>query len=346
VTSSTCRPPHTLLVTTTMLATSLLLLMLHASLGLNIKEDHDKLEENLQKVLDDTIQNTELDGDNLLDFPAWTADSHSDEEDQESGEKTGEEAPDKNNDGINQISDLIKNYLTQHFNKRKENTPNRWSFWKDFVTPHQNNLWSDHHHSQSLGLGHPWTNLRNIFRPTPPPRTNWWTEIFSSNSRIDSPASPDSMFTFYHKMTVNNKTKEGVAKVPSSQLMPFMRTVWNNLSPDSHMALGLGALLPFLGLLLPLIVFAFIVPIVLLVMVSVFGIMSGALVLMPLLLTGLLGQNGLPVDRMIEELFLNEFDGEEFWTKQLEDITENYQTEGVTEKAVEEVEEIPRFLSF
>ena len=128
--------------------------------------------------------------------------------------------------------------------------------------------------------------------------------------------------------------------------MPFMRTVWNNLSSDSHLALGLGALLPFLGLLLPLMIFAVIVPILLLVMVSVFGLMSGSLVLLPLLLTGLLGQDGLPVDRMIEELFLEEFDGNQFWNDKLENTTEKSQEDETTDEAVEEVEEIPRYLGF
>ena len=170
--------------------------------------------------------------------------------------------------------------------------------------------------------------------------------MFSSNSRLDSPASPDSMITVYHKMTVDNETREGVAKVPSSQLMPIMRRVWDSLSSDSHMALGFGAFLPFLGLLLPLVIFAAIVPIILLVMVSMFGIMSGALVLLPLLLTGLLGQGALPVDRMIEELFLSEFDGENFLDNYLEDFTQKHQIEDSTDKVVDGIEEIPRFISF
>merc|ERR1711936_704615 len=172
-----------------------------------------KQTENLDKVLDDTIQNTELDGDNLIDFPAWSDDSQSDNEDLHDQEET-EEVKDNIDEGINKISDLVKNYLTQHFNKRKENNKNRWTFWKDFFPSHQKNSWNNNFwlHSQlhSQPLGGPWSSLREIFTPTPPPPHNWWTEMFSSNSRLDSPASPDSMITVYHKMTVDNKTREGV----------------------------------------------------------------------------------------------------------------------------------------
>ena len=334
-----------------MIGICILLISVPLSMGLQIEE------ENLQKVLDDTIQNTELDGDNLIDFPAWTADSQTDGEDQPTGEMVEEEAEEaqdtnektsaQNEDGVNKISDFINliKSLSQHFNRRKENTPNHWTFWKDFVHPHQNNIWSHHFglQSQDQVLRSPWSNLRDIFNPTTPPPVNWWEKMFSAHSRLDS---PDSMITIYHKMTVDNNTREGVAKVPSSQLMPFMRTVWNNLSSDSHLALGLGALLPFLGLLLPLMIFAVIVPILLLVMVSVFGLMSGSLVLLPLLLTGLLGQDGLPVDRMIEELFLDEFGGNQFWNDKLENTTEKSQEDETTDEAVEEVEEIPRYLGF
>merc|ERR1711874_329750 len=149
---------------------------------------------------------------------------------------------------------------------------------------------------------------------------------------------------------VDNKTREGVAKVPSSQVLPFMRTVWNSLSSDSHMALGFGALLPVLGLMLPVMIFATIIPIIVLVMVSVFGFMSGALVLLPLLLTGLIGEGALPVDRMIEELFLQEFDGaatlEQFLNTDFEEITDKLDIEDSTDKAVDKIEEIPRYLRF
>jgi len=116
------------------------------------------------------------------------------------------------------------------------------------------------------------------------------------------------------------------------------------------MALGFGALLPFLGLLLPVMIFATIIPIVVLVMVSVFGFMSGALVLLPLLLTGLIGDGALPVDRMIEEFFLEEFDGaatlEQILNEDFEEITEKLDIEDSTDKAVDKIEEIPRYLRF
>merc|ERR1712122_360953 len=140
------------------------------------------------------------------------------------------------------------------------------------------------------------------------------------NSKQDSPAE-ESMLTIYHKMTVDNHTREGVTKVPSSELMPFMRTVWNSLSRDSHMALGIGAFLPFLGIILPFVIFATVIPLIFLIMISVFGMMSGILVLMPLMLTGLLGsENTFPLEKMIEEMFLDEFVGSDNVNKIFEAI--------------------------
>merc|ERR1711953_661485 len=337
--------------------TILLCIFIQLTVGLQIE---DGLKDKLEKVLEDTIQNTELDGD-IVDFPAWSSsgDDMAEKTDEDSKEvKVG--VQDKNEKpGSVRITDLIEKYLTNHFNKPIEKNSNRWNFWKDFVLPHssQKDIWSENFglhtqfHSQPWGWGNHWSSLRDIFQPTPPPpQNNWWSKIFSSNSRIDSPDSSDSMFTIYHKLTVDNKTREGVAKVPSSQVLPFMRTVWNSLSSDSHMALGFGALLPVLGLMLPVMIFATIIPIIVLVMVSVFGFMSGALVLLPLLLTGLIGEGALPVDRMIEELFLEEFDGaatlEQIFNTDFEEITEKLDNEDSTDKAVDKIEEIPRYLRF
>jgi len=340
---------------TTMVRLCLLLCFIKIAQGLQVE---DEQREKLEKVLDDRVQNTELDGDNI-DFPAWSSagENGSDEKDLDSHDES-EEVKDKDDGstGSDKISDLIKNYLTtNHFINHKEKKKNRWSFMKNFFLPHinQKNSWADNfgHHSQmhSLGFGNHWGNLRDIFQPhPPPPQNNWWNEMFS-NSRIDSPATEDSMITFYHSMTVDNETREGVAKVPSAQLMPLMRNVWNSLSSDSHMALGLGAFLPFIGLALPLMISAMVIPIVVLVMVSVFGLMSGALVLLPLLLTGLLGQGALPVDRMIEQFFLEEFDGADILETILnhleEETTKEDPIEESTDKAVDEIE-IPRFLGF
>jgi len=340
-----------------------LLAFTQLTIGLQIEKDK---RDQLEKVLDDRVQNIELDGDNL-DFPGWSPDFQSTDEAEEIHENNAEdlheeseEVKEKNETGGGgsmKITDLIEKYLTKHLNKPIENNNNRWSFWKDFVQPHSShkNIWTEHFgfhphvQSQSLGFGNHWSSLRDLFQPTPPPpQNNWWSQIFSANSRLDSEDSADSMITFYHKMTVDNKTREGVAKVSSSQVMPFMRTVWNSLSSDSHLALGVGAFLPFLGLLLPAIIFATIIPIIFLVMFSVFGLMSGALVLMPLLLTGLVGQGALPVDRMIEELFLEEFDGagalKTILQLDLQQISD--EIEDSTDKAVDEIEEIPRYLKF
>jgi len=343
--------------------TTIVLWIIPMTSGLQIE---DSPKDKLEKVLEDTIQNTELDGD-IVDFPAWSSSGEDiSENNNQDSQEVKEEVEDKNEKPESiKITDLIKKYLTNNFNKPVEKTNNRWNFWKDFVLPHssQKDIWSQNFglhsqfHSHPWGFANHWSSLRDIFQPTPPPpQNNWWSQIFSPTSRVDSPDSPDSpdssdsMITFYHKTRVNNKTREGVAKVPSSQVLPLMRTVWNSLSSDSHMALGFGALLPFLGLLLPVMIFATIIPIVVLVMVSIFGFMSGALVLLPLLLTGLIGEGALPVDRMIEELFLEEFDGattlEQIFNTNLEEITEKLDIEDSTDKPGDEIEELPRYLRF
>jgi len=132
--------------------------------------------------------------------------------------------------------------------------------------------------------------------------------------------------------------------------MPFMRTVWNSLSRDSHMALGIGAFLPFLGIILPFVIFATVIPLIFLIMISVFGMMSGILVLMPLMLTGLLGsENTFPLEKMIEEMFLDEFVSSDNVNKIFEaiekvDTIETEDDENTSDS--QEEQQIPRFLSF
>ena len=85
--------------------------------------------------------------------------------------------------------------------------------------------------------------------------------------------------------------------------------------------------------------------------ILVFGMMSGILVLLPLMLTGLLGsENPFPIEKMIEEMFLEEFVGSENVNKIFEAIEkvdkENivYDEEDTT--VGQEEDQVPRFLSF
>ena len=85
--------------------------------------------------------------------------------------------------------------------------------------------------------------------------------------------------------------------------------------------------------------------------ILVFGMMSGILVLLPLMLTGLLGsENTFPIEKMIEEMFLEEFVGSENVNKIFEAIEkvdkENivYDEEDTT--VGQEEDQVPRFLSF
>ena len=85
-------------------------------------------------------------------------------------------------------------------------------------------------------------------------------------------------------------------------------------------------------------------------MILVFGMMSGILVLMPLMLTGLLGsENTFPLEKMIEEMFLDEFVGSDNVNKIFEaiekvDTLETEDDENTSDS--QEEQQIPRFLSF
>ena len=85
--------------------------------------------------------------------------------------------------------------------------------------------------------------------------------------------------------------------------------------------------------------------------ILVFGMMSGILVLLPLMLTGLLGsENTFPIEKMIEEMFLEEFVGSENVNKIFEAIEKVdkesivYDEEDTT--VGQEEDQVPRFLSF
>merc|ERR1712048_1379807 len=163
---------------------TLLVCIIQIVIGLQVEEDQ---QDKLEKVLEDTIQNTELDAD-IVDFPAWSSSGEdiSEKIDQDSQE-VKEEVQDKNEKpGSIRITDLIEKYLTNNFNKPIEKNNNRWDFWKDFVLPHssQKNIWNENFglhnqfHSQPWGFGNHWSSLRDIFQstPPPPPQNNWWTK--------------------------------------------------------------------------------------------------------------------------------------------------------------------------
>jgi len=320
------------------------------SLGLSV----DKLD----KLIEDRVQNTELDGDNV-DFPPSLVD------DLEETKEANTE--DDNKEGIKETNEIVNkeiaastsklvDFVKQYFANQRTPTEkiwsfgntnsNSWNFWKDFVAPHSSSMSSLNSLNNLKYLGH-FGHFNNF------DNGNWWNSNWNTNSKQDDgPSEEESMLTIYHKMTVDNHTREGITKVPSADLMPFMRTVWNSLSRDSHMALGIGAFLPFLGIILPFVIFATVIPLIFLIMISVFGMMSGILVLMPLMLTGLLGsENTFPLEKMIEEMFLDEFVGSDNVNKIFEAIekvdtieTEDDEDENTSDS--QEEQQIPRFLSF
>ena len=105
------------------------------------------------------------------------------------------------------------------------------------------------------------------------------------------------------------------------------------------MALGIGSFLPMLGLMLPLALMAIIVPIILITMASIFGLMTASMALFPLMLSGVFGPSALPVEKMIEEMFLEEFIGEDNINRIFETIEEAEEKADINTEQLEEEEE-------
>jgi len=98
--------------------------------------------------------------------------------------------------------------------------------------------------------------------------------------------SNGSIITFFHKVTTNNVTKEGVTKIPSTQVLPLIRTVLGSISEEHLTILGLGAVLPIMMMILPFAAMAVIVPIFLVIGIAMFGVVTSSFFFMPLALFG------------------------------------------------------------
>jgi len=98
--------------------------------------------------------------------------------------------------------------------------------------------------------------------------------------------SNGSIITFFHKVTTNNVTKEGVTRIPSTQVLPLIRTVLGTISEENLTILGLGAVLPIMTMILPFAAMAVIVPIFLVIGIAMFGVVTSSFFFMPLALFG------------------------------------------------------------
>jgi hypothetical protein len=95
-----------------------------------------------------------------------------------------------------------------------------------------------------------------------------------------------SIITFFHKITTNNVTRQGVTKIPSSSMLPLIKTALGSLSGENAAILALGGLLPLLMLSLPFVVMSVVIPIFLVVGLTMFGVVTSSLFFLPLALFG------------------------------------------------------------
>jgi len=119
-----------------------------------------------------------------------------------------------------------------------------------------------------------------------------------------------SIITFFHKITTNNVTKSGVTKIPSSSVMPLIKTALGSLSGENAAILALGGLLPLLMLSLPLVVMAVVIPMFLVVGLTMFGVVTSSMFFLPLALfgVGLYAASGSNLDFLTDRVsFFDEF---------------------------------------
>jgi len=95
-----------------------------------------------------------------------------------------------------------------------------------------------------------------------------------------------SIITIFHKITTNNGTKEGVTKIPSTSVLPLIKTALGSISEEHVLILLSGAILPLLMMVMPFAVMAVIIPIFLVVGLLMFGAVTSSFFFMPLALFG------------------------------------------------------------
>jgi hypothetical protein len=106
------------------------------------------------------------------------------------------------------------------------------------------------------------------------------------NFEEDTKDRNSSIITFFHKITRNNVTKEGVTKIPSTSVLPLIKTALGSISEEHVSILLLGAILPLMMMVLPFAVMSAIIPIFLVVGLLMFGAVTSSFFFMPLALFG------------------------------------------------------------
>jgi len=110
------------------------------------------------------------------------------------------------------------------------------------------------------------------------------TQKFESDRHELNEKSNNSIINFFHKITMNNVTRQGVTTFPTSSLVPLLKTALGSLSGESLSILALGGLLPLLMMSLPFIVMAIVIPVVFIIVSTVLGAIASTMMCVPLVI--------------------------------------------------------------
>jgi len=112
-------------------------------------------------------------------------------------------------------------------------------------------------------------------------------DIESDNDFSDHATDNNSsIITFFHKITSNNVTRQGVTQIPSSSVLPLIKTALSSVSGENALLLALGGLLPLLMMALPFAIMSVVIPMFLVIGFTMFGVVASSFFFMPLALFG------------------------------------------------------------
>merc|ERR1711915_559465 len=104
---------------------------------------------------------------------------------------------------------------------------------------------------------------------------------------VDALETPDinhGFITIRSNFTSNNITRHDVSHIPMHAVGPLIKNALSSLTGEDLSIVALGGLLPLLALFLPLTVMTVMLPILLIMTVTMFGVMTSALFFSPLAL--------------------------------------------------------------
>merc|ERR1711915_910335 len=101
---------------------------------------------------------------------------------------------------------------------------------------------------------------------------------------LEDPDRKHGFITIRSNFTSNNITRHDVSHIPMNAVGPLIKNALSSLTGEDLSIVALGGLLPLLALFLPLTVMAVMLPILLIMTVTMFGVMTSALFFSPLAL--------------------------------------------------------------